>query len=171
MLVLSFSVLLSDHTPGWLHVPVHPLLWRADHGAMEVCFAKETHPHFLSSPCRRGLLSGWDWKSTLHVQACYHVAGHQFFAYLANPVRKISLQYIALLHAFVKKILHYNSLFSVVCILTNCVLYYISVYCCCCLANVSIPGMGVSVPELRPFFYINVADITALETELSYVAC
>ncbi|TRY66400.1 hypothetical protein DNTS_003364 [Danionella cerebrum] len=45
------------------------------------------------------------------------------------------------------------------------------VYCCCSLANVSIPGMGVSVPELRPFFYINVADITALETELSYVAC
>ncbi|KAA0714972.1 Protein LCHN [Triplophysa tibetana] len=45
------------------------------------------------------------------------------------------------------------------------------VYCCCCLANVSIPGMGVSVPELRPFFYINVADITTLETELSYVAC
>ncbi|XP_052438137.1 DENN domain-containing protein 11 isoform X1 [Carassius gibelio] len=45
------------------------------------------------------------------------------------------------------------------------------VYCCCCLANVSIPGMGVSVPELRPFFYINVADISALETEPSYVAC
>uniref|UniRef100_A0A673KHJ0 DENN domain-containing protein 11 n=1 Tax=Sinocyclocheilus rhinocerous TaxID=307959 RepID=A0A673KHJ0_9TELE len=45
------------------------------------------------------------------------------------------------------------------------------VYCCCCLANVSIPGMGVSVPEFRPFFYINVADISALETELSYVAC
>lgn len=45
------------------------------------------------------------------------------------------------------------------------------VYCCCCLANVSIPGMGVSVPEFRPFFYINVADIPALETELSYVAC
>uniref|UniRef100_A0A4W4HA46 DENN domain-containing protein 11 n=1 Tax=Electrophorus electricus TaxID=8005 RepID=A0A4W4HA46_ELEEL len=45
------------------------------------------------------------------------------------------------------------------------------VYCCCCLANVSIPGMGISVPEFRPFFYINVADITALETELSYVAC
>ncbi|XP_076848327.1 DENN domain-containing protein 11 isoform X2 [Brachyhypopomus gauderio] len=45
------------------------------------------------------------------------------------------------------------------------------VYCCCCLANVSIPGIGVSMPEFRPFFYINVADITALETELSYVAC
>ncbi|XP_051512151.1 DENN domain-containing protein 11-like isoform X3 [Myxocyprinus asiaticus] len=45
------------------------------------------------------------------------------------------------------------------------------VYCCCCLANVSIPGMGVLVPELRPFFYVNVADIAALETELSYVAC
>ncbi|XP_061577328.1 DENN domain-containing protein 11 [Cololabis saira] len=45
------------------------------------------------------------------------------------------------------------------------------VYCCCCLANVSIPGIGVSVPELRPFFYINIADISALETEVSYVAC
>lgn len=46
-----------------------------------------------------------------------------------------------------------------------------SVYCCCCLANVSLPGIGVSVPELRPFFYINIADISTLETELSYVAC
>ncbi|KAG8012459.1 Protein LCHN [Nibea albiflora] len=45
------------------------------------------------------------------------------------------------------------------------------VYCCCCLANVSLPGIGVSVPELRPFFYINIADITTLETEMSYVAC
>ncbi|XP_037109184.1 DENN domain-containing protein 11 [Syngnathus acus] len=45
------------------------------------------------------------------------------------------------------------------------------VYCCCSLANVSLPGIGVSVPELRPFFYINVADIPALETEMSYVAC
>uniref|UniRef100_H3CTQ8 DENN domain-containing protein 11 n=1 Tax=Tetraodon nigroviridis TaxID=99883 RepID=H3CTQ8_TETNG len=45
------------------------------------------------------------------------------------------------------------------------------VYCCCCLANVSLPGIGVSVPELRPFFYINVADIAALQTETSYVAC
>ncbi|XP_072772155.1 DENN domain-containing protein 11-like isoform X2 [Nerophis lumbriciformis] len=45
------------------------------------------------------------------------------------------------------------------------------VYCCCCLANVSIPGVGVAVPELRPFFYVNVADIGALENELSYVAC
>uniref|UniRef100_A0A3P9K8M0 DENN domain-containing protein 11 n=1 Tax=Oryzias latipes TaxID=8090 RepID=A0A3P9K8M0_ORYLA len=45
------------------------------------------------------------------------------------------------------------------------------VYCCCCLANVSIPGVGVAVPEFRPFFYVNVADIGALENELSYVAC
>ncbi|KAM6945938.1 DENN domain-containing protein 11 [Aplochiton taeniatus] len=45
------------------------------------------------------------------------------------------------------------------------------VYCCCCLANVSIPGIGASVPELRPFFYINVADIATLATEVSYVAC
>ncbi|XP_029318095.1 protein LCHN-like [Cottoperca gobio] len=45
------------------------------------------------------------------------------------------------------------------------------VYCCCCLANISIPGIGVTVPEFRPFFYVNVADISALENELSYVAC
>lgn len=45
------------------------------------------------------------------------------------------------------------------------------VYCLCCLANISIPGIGVSVPELRPFFYVNIADIPSLETELSYVAC
>uniref|UniRef100_A0A3Q3E2Y9 DENN domain-containing protein 11 n=1 Tax=Labrus bergylta TaxID=56723 RepID=A0A3Q3E2Y9_9LABR len=45
------------------------------------------------------------------------------------------------------------------------------VYCCCCLANISIPGIGVAVPEFRPFFYVNVADISALEKELSYVAC
>lgn len=47
----------------------------------------------------------------------------------------------------------------------------LAVYCCCCLANISIPGIGVAVPEFRPFFYINVADIGALENELSYVAC
>ncbi|KAG7255358.1 hypothetical protein CRUP_025385 [Coryphaenoides rupestris] len=42
------------------------------------------------------------------------------------------------------------------------------VYCCCCLANISIPGVGVTVPEFRPFFYVNVADISALENELAY---
>lgn len=47
----------------------------------------------------------------------------------------------------------------------------LAVYCCCCLANISIPGIGVAVPEFRPFFYVNVADISALENELSYVAC
>ncbi|KAF0029547.1 hypothetical protein F2P81_018652 [Scophthalmus maximus] len=45
------------------------------------------------------------------------------------------------------------------------------VYCCCCLANISIPGVSAAVPEFRPFFYVNVADISALENELSYVAC
>lgn len=49
--------------------------------------------------------------------------------------------------------------------------FSLSVYCCCCLANISIPGIGVAVPEFRPFFYVNVADISALENELSYVAC
>lgn len=45
------------------------------------------------------------------------------------------------------------------------------VYCCCCLANVSLLGLGGAVPESKPFFYINVADIEVLETEVSYVAC
>ncbi|XP_038637335.1 DENN domain-containing protein 11 isoform X1 [Scyliorhinus canicula] len=44
------------------------------------------------------------------------------------------------------------------------------VYCCCCLANVSLPGIGGS-PESKPYFYISVADIETLETEVSYVAC
>ncbi|EPY80701.1 protein LCHN-like protein [Camelus ferus] len=43
--------------------------------------------------------------------------------------------------------------------------------CCCCLANVSLPGIGGTVPESKPFFYVNVADIESLEVELSYVAC
>ncbi|XP_072408264.1 DENN domain-containing protein 11 isoform X2 [Chiloscyllium punctatum] len=44
------------------------------------------------------------------------------------------------------------------------------VYCCCCLANVSLPGIR-GVPETKPYFYISVADIETLETEVSYVAC
>ena len=46
-----------------------------------------------------------------------------------------------------------------------------AVYCCCCLANVSLPGIGGTVPESKPFFYVNVADIQSLEVEVSYVAC
>ncbi|XP_053464506.1 DENN domain-containing protein 11 isoform X3 [Nycticebus coucang] len=45
------------------------------------------------------------------------------------------------------------------------------VYCCCCLANVSLPGIGGTIPESKPFFYVNVADIESLEVEVSYVAC
>uniref|UniRef100_G3T7M7 DENN domain-containing protein 11 n=1 Tax=Loxodonta africana TaxID=9785 RepID=G3T7M7_LOXAF len=45
------------------------------------------------------------------------------------------------------------------------------VYCCCCLANVSLPGIGGTIPESKPFFYVNVADIDSLEVEMSYVAC
>lgn len=51
------------------------------------------------------------------------------------------------------------------------VLLLSAVYCCCCLANVSLPGLGGSIPESKPFFYVNVADIEMLETEVSYVAC
>ncbi|KAI8759431.1 DENN domain-containing protein 11-like [Biomphalaria glabrata] len=43
------------------------------------------------------------------------------------------------------------------------------VYCACCLANHSIPNLN-SI-ELRPHFYVNVADIEALENEVAYVAC
>lgn len=46
-----------------------------------------------------------------------------------------------------------------------------TVYCCCCLANVSLPGIGGTIPESKPFFYVNVADIESLEVEVSYVAC
>ncbi|XP_053574970.1 DENN domain-containing protein 11 isoform X1 [Bombina bombina] len=45
------------------------------------------------------------------------------------------------------------------------------VYCCCCLANVTLPGIGVTAPECKPFFYVNVADIETLDDEVSYVAC
>lgn len=47
----------------------------------------------------------------------------------------------------------------------------LTVYCCCCLANVSLPGIGGTIPESKPFFYVNVADIESLEVEVSYVAC
>ena len=30
-------LLCADHPPSWLHVPVHPLFWGADHGALEAC--------------------------------------------------------------------------------------------------------------------------------------
>lgn len=55
-------------------------------------------------------------------------------------------------------------------LLTSVVLT-LPVYCCCCLANVSLPGIGGTIPESKPFFYVNVADIESLEVEVSYVAC
>jgi hypothetical protein len=36
---------------------------------------------------------------------------------------------------------------------------------------VSLPGIGGTIPESKPFFYVNVADIESLEVEVSYVAC
>ncbi|XP_019640410.1 PREDICTED: protein LCHN-like isoform X1 [Branchiostoma belcheri] len=43
------------------------------------------------------------------------------------------------------------------------------VYCACCLARHTIP----EIPEkpLKPHFYVNIADIDRLETEVSYLAC
>ncbi|KAK7498898.1 hypothetical protein BaRGS_00009990 [Batillaria attramentaria] len=43
------------------------------------------------------------------------------------------------------------------------------VYCACCLASHNVQGLGYH--ELRPHFYINVADIETLENEVSYIAC
>lgn len=46
------------------------------------------------------------------------------------------------------------------------------VYCCCCLASVSLPGIGGTVlPESKHFLLRHVADIESLEVEVSYVAC
>jgi len=46
----------------------------------------------------------------------------------------------------------------------------IVVYCCCCLANHSMHRRLMS-REPQPHFYINVADIDNLESEVSYIAC
>ncbi|XP_052815250.1 DENN domain-containing protein 11-like [Mya arenaria] len=42
------------------------------------------------------------------------------------------------------------------------------VYCACCLANHDMRGMGRKV---KPHFYVNVADIETLESEVTYIAC
>jgi len=46
----------------------------------------------------------------------------------------------------------------------------VTVYCCCCLANHSMHRRLMS-REAQPHFYINVADIDNLESEVSYIAC
>ena len=48
-------------------------------------------------------------------------------------------------------------------------LFYISVYCACCLGNHDMRGLVNQ--EVTPHFYINIADIEALETEVAYIAC
>ena len=47
---------------------------------------------------------------------------------------------------------------------------FIVVYCACCLANHSLENSIVD-KDLVPHFYVNVADIESLESELSYIAC
>ncbi|XP_060083226.1 DENN domain-containing protein 11-like [Ylistrum balloti] len=42
------------------------------------------------------------------------------------------------------------------------------VYCACCLANRDIPGLG---HDMKPHFYVNIADIETLESEVAYIAC
>lgn len=48
-------------------------------------------------------------------------------------------------------------------------LFFILVYCACCLGSHNVQGLGDH--ELRPHFYINVADIETLENEISFIAC
>lgn len=43
------------------------------------------------------------------------------------------------------------------------------VYCACCLGNHDMRGLVNQ--EVTPHFYINIADIEALETEVAYIAC
>ncbi|XP_041375104.1 DENN domain-containing protein 11-like [Gigantopelta aegis] len=43
------------------------------------------------------------------------------------------------------------------------------VYCACCLGNHNIQGLTSF--DLRPHFYVNVADIESLESEIAYIAC
>ncbi|XP_064599038.1 DENN domain-containing protein 11-like isoform X2 [Liolophura sinensis] len=43
------------------------------------------------------------------------------------------------------------------------------VYCTCCLGNHDIEGLGSQ--SIKPHFYINVADIETLESEVAYIAC
>lgn len=44
------------------------------------------------------------------------------------------------------------------------------VYCCCCLASHSMHRL-LSSAGVKPHFYINIADIDNLESEMSYIAC
>lgn len=44
----------------------------------------------------------------------------------------------------------------------------IVVYCACCLGNHEVGKLG---HEVQPHFYVNVADIETLESEVAYIAC
>lgn len=41
-------------------------------------------------------------------------------------------------------------------------------YCACCLGNHEVGKLG---HEVQPHFYVNVADIETLESEVAYIAC
>ena len=48
--------------------------------------------------------------------------------------------------------------------------FLISVYCACCLGNHNIENR-LTDRHITPHFYVNVADIETLETEMAYIAC
>ncbi len=43
-------------------------------------------------------------------------------------------------------------------------------YCACCLGNHNIEHR-ITDRQITPHFYVNVADIETLETEMAYIAC
>ena len=46
----------------------------------------------------------------------------------------------------------------------------ISVYCACSLGNHNIENR-LTDKQITPHFYVNVADIESLESEMAYIAC
>ncbi len=45
-------------------------------------------------------------------------------------------------------------------------------YCACCLGKITIDGLNSDdVAAIRPYFYVNVADIDVIAKEKTYIAC
>lgn len=55
-------------------------------------------------------------------------------------------------------------------VLINYINIFVVVYCACSLACHSLPTT-FAIAEPKPHFYVNVADIETLESEVTYVAC
>lgn len=117
MVVVYF---LSDYTSCWLHVSIHPFLWRADHGVVEVCLVKEAHPHLFSSTCRRGLLPGWDssrvwWKWSSYAKVIYVHKNVCLWSTNLDVLHLIKMAAITFLHLYilVSKIYYFSKNYNI----------------------------------------------------------